>query len=189
MAGAEKQLQQFIAKYTPEVASIARGALAKMRKRFAGTQELVYDNYNALAIAYSPTGKVGDVICSIALYPRWVSLFFMLGTKLPDPTKRLKGSGAGIRHVVLEDGPATLDDRDVKKLIDAAFDVAIVAPASKAAPVTVIKSISVKQRPRRPAGTDRSKTPRARPRSNRTLAAGRARAARQTRAPRARTAR
>lgn len=189
MADAEKQLQQFIAKYTPEIAGIAKGALAKMRKRFVGTQELVYDNYNALAIAYSPTGKVGDVICSIALYPRWVSLFFMQGTKLPDPTKRLKGSGAGIRHVVLEAGPATLDERDVKKLLDAAFDIAVVAPAGKAPPVTVIKSISAKQRPRRPDETDRPRTPRAQPRSTRTRAAGRARAARRTRAPRARTGR
>ena len=67
MPTAAQQLQTFIAKYTPEVSGIAKGVLAKMRKRFVGTQELVYDNYNALAIAYSPTGRVSDVICSFAL--------------------------------------------------------------------------------------------------------------------------
>ena len=176
---AAKQLDGFIDRYTPDVARVARGALGKLRKRFVGTQELVYDNYNALAIAWSPTGKVGDVICSIALYPRWVSLFFMRGTQLPDPGKRLKGGGKGIRHVVLENGPATIDEPDVKKLLDAALAAATVAPVGKAPPVLVIKSISPNQRPRQPADEpDRSKTRPARPRSTRTRSGGRARAAR-----------
>jgi hypothetical protein len=183
------QLAQFIAKYSPEVARVAKAALVTLRKRFVGTQELVYDNYNALAIGWSPTGKVSHVICSIALYPRWVSLFFMQGTLLPDPTKRLEGGGKGIRHVVLENGAATLAEADVKKLLAAAIDRAIVAPIGTAPPVTIIKSISAKQRPRRPDGPDRSKTRSAPPRSSRTPAAGRASAARRTRAPRARTGR
>lgn len=184
-----RQLEGFIAKYSPEVARVAKAALVTLRKRFVGTQELVYDNYNALAIGWSPTGKVGHVICSIALYPRWVNLFFMHGTQLPDPTKRLAGGGKGIRHVVLERGAATLDEADVKKLLAAAVDKAIVAPIGKAPPVTIIKSTSAKQRPRRPGEPDRSKTRSARPRSSRTPSAGRASAARRTRAPRARTGR
>ena len=183
------QLAQFIAKYSPEVARVAKAALVTLRKRFAGTQELVYDNYNALAIGWSPTGKVGHVICSIALYPRWVNLFFMQGTQLPDPTKRLKGAGKGIRHVMLENGAATLDEADVKKLLAEAIDHAIVAPIGKAPPVTIIKSVSAKQRLRRPDEPDRSKTRSAPPRSSQTPSTGRASAARRTRAPRARTGR
>jgi hypothetical protein len=190
MASTAKQLDGFLGKYLPEVARVAKAALGKLRKRFVGTQELVYDNYNALAIAWSPTGRVSDVICSIALYPRWVSLFFMQGTRLPDPGKRLKGAGKGIRHVVLEHGAATLDEPEVRALLDAALDIAIVAPTDKARPVTVIKSISPTQRPRRPAGAeDRSRTRQGPPRSTRTRQDGRARAARRTRTPRARTGR
>lgn len=189
VASPERQLAGFISKFNPEVARVAKRARTELRRLLPGAFELVYDNYNALAIGWSPTGKVGHVICSIALYPRWVNLFFMQGTQLPDPTKRLAGGGKGIRHVVLERGAATLDEADVKKLLAAAVDKAIVAPIGKAPPVTIIKSTSAKQRPRRPGEPDRSKTRSARPRSSRTPSAGRASAARRTRAPRARTGR
>lgn len=145
-----KQLDAFVAKYSPEVARVAKAALPKMRTWFPGTHELVYDNYNALAIGWSPTGRTSDVICSIALYPRWVSLFFFVGTRLPDPTKRLRGSGAKVRHVVLENGAATLDEPDVKKLLAAAIEMAPAKPTGTSRPTTIVKSISAKQRPRRP---------------------------------------
>ena len=51
----EKRLAEFIAKYTPEVAVVAHAALANMRMRLPGALELVYDNYNALAIGFGPT--------------------------------------------------------------------------------------------------------------------------------------
>src|SRR4249919_1542516 len=71
MATAEQQLQGFIAKYSREIAATAKHVRADLRQRMVGTIEMVYDNYNALVMAYSSTGKVSDVICSIALYPRW----------------------------------------------------------------------------------------------------------------------
>jgi len=150
-AGAEKQLSSFIAKFSPEVAAVARAVLPKMRAKFRGTTELVYDNYNALAIGWSASGRTSDVICSIALYPRWVSLFFFRGTSLPDPHKRLAGSGKTIRHVVLERGAATVDDKAIQALIAAAIETAPVAPSGTGKPVLVIASVSPKQRPRRPA--------------------------------------
>src|SRR5262245_30935320 len=98
----EEQLADFIAKYTPEIGALARAALTKMRARLPGAIELVYDNYNALAIGFSPTERTSDVIFSIALYPRWVSLFFFPGVDLPDPQKLLKGGGKTVRHIILE---------------------------------------------------------------------------------------
>jgi len=50
----EEQLDSFIAKYIPEIGALAQEALAKMRARLPGAIELVYDNYNALAIGFSP---------------------------------------------------------------------------------------------------------------------------------------
>ena len=158
-----KQLDAFIAKFTPAVAAQARAALAKLRPRLRGAIELVYDNYNALAIAFSATEKVGDVVCSIALYPRWVSLFFMHGAELPDPHARLRGSGRGIRHVKL-DGAATLDEPAVKALLAAARARGTIDPKQPSR--IVVKSVSPKQRPRRPAA--------ARPKAHGTRRAGRA---------------
>jgi hypothetical protein len=47
-----KQVARFIAKFDPTVAKLTRGARAKMRKRLPTAVELVYDNYNALAIGF-----------------------------------------------------------------------------------------------------------------------------------------
>ncbi|MFI5184614.1 MAG: hypothetical protein ACHQNV_09460 [Vicinamibacteria bacterium] len=146
---AETQLARFITRYSPEVARVARAALKKMRARLPGAVELVYDNYNALAIGFGPTERASDIMFSIALYPRWVSLFFVGGPKLPDPQKRLKGSGSVVRHIVLEDA-ATLDEPAVRTLMDHALERAAKPLDPGARRRIVIKSISAKQRPRRP---------------------------------------
>ena len=146
----EKQLAAFIAKYTPEVAAVAHTALAKMRARLPGALELVYDNYNALAIGFGPNERTSEAIFSIALYPRWVSLFFLHGVGLPDPQELLKGSGKVVRHIVLKDA-AILDDPAVQSLIALALEKERVKFDGAAPGRIIIKSISAKQRPRRPA--------------------------------------
>jgi hypothetical protein len=145
------QLDAFIDRFTPEVAKVARRALVKMRKLTPGSLELVYDNYNALAVGFSPTEKAGDGIFSIALFPPHVSLFFLQGAKLPDPTKRLRGSGSTVRHIVLED-MAIFDEGDVRTLILLALARSKVPLDPKQKRRLIIKGISAKQRPRRPKG-------------------------------------
>jgi hypothetical protein len=147
----KQQLDELIDRFTPEVAAVARRALAKMRKLTPGALELVYDNYNALAIGFSPTERAGDGIFSIALFPPHASLFFLQGAKLPDPTKRLRGSGNVVRHVVIE-GAKVLDEPDLRVLIDVALARAKVPLDPKQPRRLIIKSISAKQRPRRPKG-------------------------------------
>ena len=146
----EKQLDGFIAKFSPEVASTTKKALAAMRKRLPGALELVYDNYNALAIGFSPSERTSNVIFSIAVYPRWVSLFFYHGAKLKDPKKVLKGSGTQVRHIVL-DTVGRLGEPDVVDLMDQALAKAKMPLDPKQKRRVIIKSISTKQRPRRPA--------------------------------------
>src|SRR3981081_2754442 len=97
----ETQLAGFLAKYTPEIAALAKDIRAKMRKRLPGAFELVYDNYNALAIGFGPSERTSDAIFSIALFPRWVSLCFLQGAGLLDPHKLLKGKGKQARHIVV----------------------------------------------------------------------------------------
>jgi hypothetical protein len=82
MESAEQQLDGFIDKYTPEVAAQARDVLGRLRARIPGAVLLVYDNYNALAIGFSSTDRTSDGVLSIALYPRWVTLFFLRGVRL-----------------------------------------------------------------------------------------------------------
>jgi hypothetical protein len=144
------QLDAMIDRFTPEVARVARRALAKMRKLTRGSIELVYDNYNALAIGFAPGERTSEAIFSIALFPRHPSLFFLQGAKLPDPAKRLRGSGNVVRHIVLESADV-IDELAVRKLIDVALERARVPLDPKQRRRLIIKSISAKQRPRRPA--------------------------------------
>jgi hypothetical protein len=144
-----RELAGFLAKYDPVVASIARAALSRLRRRLPGATEIVYDNYNALAIGFGPGERTSEAIFSIAVYPRWVSLFFLQGVRLKDPDKLLKGSGARVRHIVLAEA-ADIDSEKVDALIAAALAVAVRPIDPKAKRQLIIKSVSAKQRPRRP---------------------------------------
>lgn len=137
-----------------------------MRTRLPGALELVYDNYNALAIGFSPSESARQVIFSIAIYPRWLNLFFMnaVKTKLPDPAKLLQGKGTMVRHILLE-SPATLDKPAIKSLMKEALKRAEPPLDPKQPYRLIIKSISAKQRPRRPSESPPPKksAPRAKP--------------------------
>jgi hypothetical protein len=145
-----RRLKGFLSRYTPEVAAQARQALAKMRRLVPGAVELVYDNYNALVIAFGPSERASEATFSIAVYPRWVSVFFVHGATLPDPDRLLRGSGKQVRHIVLTDA-ARLDEPGVRRLLARAL-LAAPKPINRAARRrTVIRSVSAKQRPRRAA--------------------------------------
>jgi hypothetical protein len=144
-----RQLAAFLAKFEPRVAAAARAALSRLRKRLPGAIEIVYDNYNALAIGFGPSDRASEAIFSIAVYPRWVSLFFLQGARLPDPDKVLRGTGNKVRHIVLTE-TAVLDTPAVKTLMTLALASAKRPLDPKQRRQLIIKSISAKQRPRRP---------------------------------------
>ena len=146
----KQQLEKFLSKFSPEVAASARRALSIVRKRVPGAIEIVYDNYNALAIGFGPSERASEAIFSIAVYPRYASLFFLQGAKLPDPAKRLQGSGNVARHIRLE-SLDVLDDSEIKELMAEALVRAKVPIDPKQRSKMIIKSVSAKQRPRRPA--------------------------------------
>ena len=146
-----KQLAGFIAKFDPAIASLARSCRTVLRKRFPTAVELVYDNYNALAIGYASTERASDCIVSLAVFPRSVALSFYYGASLPDPTKILSGGGNQNRYISL-DRPDRLNQPEVEALITAAIaNGKVPLPATKG--YLIIKSISEKQRPRRPSAS------------------------------------
>lgn len=145
-----QQISGFLAKFLPTTAAQLRAARAKLRRRIPGATEMVYDNYNALVFGFGPTDRPSEAILSLAVMPRWVTLCFIQGAKLPDPDRILRGSGNQVRSLRLLDGPGDLDRPAVRKLVDLA--IARSKPPMPASPRgrTIIKSISAKQRPRRP---------------------------------------
>ncbi|TMJ19676.1 MAG: DUF1801 domain-containing protein [Alphaproteobacteria bacterium] len=146
---AQERLDGFIDKFTPQVAALTRALLARARARIPGAQVLVYDNYNALAIGFARGEKAGEAILSLAVMPRWVTLCFLWGKTLPDPHGLLKGEGSRVRHVRLH-APEDFDDPPIQALIVAALDRAEAPIDPRAEERLIIKSVSAKQRPRRP---------------------------------------
>jgi len=142
------QLAAFIAKYDPAVGRLVRATRAAMRMRFPTAFELVYDNYQFLAIGYSATERASDCIVSLAVSPKGVALSFYHGSTLPDPQSILLGGGKQNRFVRLPSA-ATLEEPAVAALLRAATARARTRLPASGRGGTIVKSISAKQRPRR----------------------------------------
>ena len=67
--------------------------------------ELIYDNYNALAFGWSPTDRVGHTFCSVAVgrSNHNVHFGFYWGSELSDPRKLLLGQGNQYRYILVKD--------------------------------------------------------------------------------------
>jgi len=146
----EATLDEFMARFTPDIAALGRDAVERMRARLPGAVRMVYDNYNALVVGFCPGDRPSDGIFSIALFPRSVALCFLQGAGLADPHGLLRGSGTVARHLPLESA-ADLDRPEVEELVARALAAARVPLDPSAEGRLVIRSISAKQRPRRPA--------------------------------------
>ena len=145
---AQRQLDSFIDKFSPDVAARTRLELGRMRALLPCAIEMVYDNYNALAIGFGPSERASEAIFSLAVFPRWVTLFFLQGANIPDPDKRLNGTGNQVRHLRLTN-PQILLSPEVRALMLAALNCAKVPLAASTRHRLIIKSISAKQRPRK----------------------------------------
>lgn len=154
MRTAEARIGSFLSKYSPEVRREFEAARASLRSLFPRGHELVFDNYNALVFAFSPTERSSDAFVSVAGYPRWVTLFFLRGVDLEDPKGLLEGGGSQVRSIRLKSA-RQMSERGVRALM-----VQAIKPHRKALSAaeplrTTIKSVVAKQRPRRPAKAKR----------------------------------
>jgi hypothetical protein len=150
VTAAERRLEGFIDRFTPEIAAAARTALEKLRAAVPGAHELVYDNYNALVIGFGPSERASEAIFSIVVYPSCVNLFFLQGAGLPDPDGILAGNGKVVRHLRLA-SQSTIDEPAVRRALALALDLARVPIDPRAARRLAIRAVAEKQRPRRPA--------------------------------------
>ena len=153
---ASREVRTFLAKYEPVIVAQVQAARKHLATLFPRGYELVYDNYNALVFGISTTERASDAIVSVAAYPRWVTLFFLKGAALSDPAGLLEGEGSTVRSIRLSP-PEVLESKAVTALITQArcpYDAAF-AQAPRLS--TVIKSVSSKQRPRRPPLNPRPK--------------------------------
>ena len=123
LAGEKAYLDKAIARYAPEVASTARAGLKKLRARFPGARQPVYDRRQSLVIGFAPADS-GAAVFSLVLYPRWVRFFFLEGVAIDDPEGRLEGTGNQVRSIRVTEGATILDDPYIRGLMAQAVKVA-----------------------------------------------------------------
>ena len=123
MAAEETYLDKAIGRYSPEVAATARAGLKKLRARFPGARQLVFERRQSLPIGFAPAER-GSAVFSLVLYPRWVRFFFLEGVAIQDPERRLEGTGSQVRSIRLDESAAVLDDPYIRGLMAQALQIA-----------------------------------------------------------------
>ena len=113
--------------------------------------ELIYDNYNAVAFGWSPTDRVGHTICSIAVgrSSKNIHFGFYWGSEIADPKKMLIGEGNQYRYILVKD-KSTFPKAYIKKLVLEAYANSLAKvkdPKQLMQGMTIVKSISQVKRP------------------------------------------
>jgi len=145
---ASAELEQFLSPYTPEVRGLALRLRALVLTEAPRASELLYDAYNAVAIAFSFTGRSSEAFCHVAAYSGHVNLGFNRGSELADPDGLLLGGGKLIRHLKVRTAE-DLERPHLKHFIRLAIDRAVRAPTGEVQRASAVKAVS--QRKRRPA--------------------------------------
>jgi hypothetical protein len=117
-----KELLRFLSTFDDEERKLALWLREFIWDLYPQTNELIYDNYNALAIGWSPTDRAGHIFCSIAIgrTSKNVHFGFYWGSEIPDPKKILIGNGKQYRYILVKnkkDFPKTY----IKKLLKDAY--------------------------------------------------------------------
>src|SRR5580704_7014174 len=115
-------LVRFLKPFDKETIELVLWLRAFVWDLYPKTNELIYDNYNAVAFGWSPTDKVGHTFCSIAVgrTSHNVHFGFYWGSEIADPEKKLLGQGNQYRYVLVKqkkDFPKTY----IKKLLKEAY--------------------------------------------------------------------
>lgn len=145
-----KDLLKFLKPFSGEIIELIIWLRKFVWDLYPQTNELIYDNYNALAFGWSPTDKVGHTFCSIAVgrTSKNVHFGFYWGNELSDPDKILLGQGNQYRYILVTDRNK-FPKRYIKKLVKEAYINSLAKVKDKKQILhgqTIVKSISKKKR-------------------------------------------
>jgi hypothetical protein len=145
-----KDLLKFLKAFEPEKRKTALWLREFVWDLYPDCNELIYDNYNALAFGWGLSDKLQDVFCSIAVYGKGVNLGFNRGSEIPDEKKLLLGDGKLFRFIRAKD-EADFPKAYAKKLLQYGYTNAKFRMQEKGNThtlkgETIVKSISEKKR-------------------------------------------
>lgn len=143
-----KDLLKMLEPFPPDVREAALSLREFIWNLYPDANELIYDNYNALAVGWGLSDKQTDIFCSFAVYAKHVNFGLNRGSEISDPENLFKGSGSLYRHI-------TVTDEFPFKYVTERIHEAYINSLSKfkgeqtLKGVTIVKSISPKKK--RPA--------------------------------------
>ena len=154
-----KDLLEFLKPFNKEITERALWLREFIWDLYPQANELIYDNYNALAVGWSPTDRVGHTFCSIAIgrTSNNVHFGFYWGSEISDPDKILLGEGNQYRYILVPDKDK-FPKAYIKKLVKEAYANSLAKVKDKkqiSNGQTIVKSISAKKREKK---TKRAKT-------------------------------
>ncbi|SDD90395.1 hypothetical protein [Pedobacter soli] len=145
-----KDLLIFLKPFGEEITSLVMWLRDFIWQLYPQTNELIYDNYNALAFGWSPTDKVGHTFCSIAVgrTSKNVHFGFYWGSELTDTNNILLGKGNQYRYILVT-GKENFPQTFIQDLMKEAYLNAEAKVKDKKLikrGLTIVKSISDKKR-------------------------------------------
>ena len=147
-----KDLLKFLKPFPPEIQETALWLRLFVWELYPQANELIYDNYNALALGWSPTDKAGHTFCSVAVgrSSHNIHFGFYWGAELKDTQKLLLGEGNQYRYILVK-GPADFPKTYITKLLKEAYANSVAKvkdPKLMIRGATIIKSVSATKRTR-----------------------------------------
>ena len=147
-----KDLLKFLMPFPSEIRERALWLREIVWKLYPKCNELIYDNYNALAVGWSPTDRVGHTFCSIAVgrTSHNVHFGFYWGSEIADPKKILLGKGNQYRYILVAN-KVDFPKGYIKKLLKEAYANSLTKVKDKGQIMhgtTITKSISKLKRGR-----------------------------------------
>lgn len=117
-----KDLLKFLKPFPREVQELALWLREFVWDLYPDANELIYDNYNALAFGWSPTDKLGHTFCSIAVGRSTMNVHFGFywGSQISDPEKILLGEGSQYRYILVK-SKNDFPKNYIKKLLKEAY--------------------------------------------------------------------
>ena len=99
-----EDLIKFLAPFGGEIRELVLWLREFVWDLYPTANELIYDNYNALAFGWSPTDRVGHTFCSIAVgrTTKNIHFGFYWGSEIEDPEKILIGQGSQYRYLLVK---------------------------------------------------------------------------------------
>jgi len=144
------QLLNFLRPFDKEITNLVFWLRNFVWDLYPESNELIYDNYNAVAFGWSPTDRLGHTFCSIAVgrTSKNVHFGFYWGNEITDTKNILLGKGNQYRYILVKT-KNEFPKPYIRQLLKEAFANSVAKVKDKKQfmkGLTIVKSVSAKKR-------------------------------------------